>query len=1077
MTQENSLPSRKQIMGVSRYFGGFIQILVVLLKSLFLGRDLKEILTLVICTIVILYSPIYSQEEDMAFVEGKLVEYAPVGGYLADQKTKIFLDDFLIDKKEVTVRQFAEFVSASGYKTDAEKEGHSNIHDGTYSGVTRDDINWRHDERGQLRSEAELDCPVIHVSKKDADEYAKWAGKRLPMMAELILVCDSIRGDVSDYSWESSNDSLRIHQGGLKHSNKHGVFDIWGNVSEWTSEREASLQSGCDAYYVFGSSWWVNSSKNQLFWRATCEEHRSWDIGFRCVKDIKDQNTPEYLAKKSTSSKCDKAKFIISQSAELESPKERRLECEKAVALCPNAVAPHFRLGLALGKEEDEESSPDYTRAEAEFRIALTLNPSHAGSIYELAGIEYVTGRFDSAAIHYDRFLALDTLGERHAKMDSAAERLSIKCGWLAKLPKNSFDLDYLREDPDRSAGIELLIGEIAKELGKAATEVTGKLGYEYGGTAIWLGTRLFSGSKEVDFGAYNQAQKEGNWEEAHNISLELLPQAIEKKGINSKEVTQILMAINNSGIGAGKLASELLPFALAAEHNTDYSTFPINQYWNSYTKTKQTIAKSLYSTQPLISSKKYSECAELQRTFGSSEFRQSNIVYFKGMSASALSLSPGRDREALDSLISLNNWIVSDTDAPDYRESRWWSFRYFLDWAHNVSQYDNCSIEGFQKYMAFFAPFETSQVWDKDVFELYLATLRILHIWGERNHVLELLRTMGSRSLPNGIVSGRLATFYNVAIDFYSTNGILDSAESYIDRLQGLQQYTSSVQYAKQQLYLRIITHKDNLTSQDIIQAYKKYITNESDRSASTIDALPLLTWVFDHSGPSDDTVGVEQLLIPWSEAAHNDSDLFNNSLAILSQSLIPIAGDERQRMDFVFTHLIDICQQRPQCNSKIVRQHYLAYYQSTFQCEKYQALFENQTPTNADQSDSKRGTLGSLFDRRNARSAIINHALGDYNKSLAVRKRLLDNVKPYSNVLPETIADIKTRIAETLAAMGKREESEALLRDALATFKKFSTTLITLRHHRAITDLERLHKGIRDIAPQGRAILDYER
>ena len=111
--------------------------------------------------------------------------------------------------------------------------------------------------------------------------------------------------------------------------------------------------------------------------------------------------------------------------------------------------------------------------------------------------VKYITGKFDSASILFNRFLALDTLKDQNPKMNSSAINLSIKCDWLARLPENSFDLGRLREDPDRYAGIEVLIGDIALELGKAATEVTGKLGYEYAGIFASFATKLFGKSSK----------------------------------------------------------------------------------------------------------------------------------------------------------------------------------------------------------------------------------------------------------------------------------------------------------------------------------------------------------------------------------------------------------------------------------------------------------------------------------------------------------------------------------------------------------------------------------------------------
>ncbi len=59
---------------------------------------------------------------------------------------EVHVDAFYMDKYEVTVAQFKQFVDATGYKTDAEEAGWSFAWTGTLLHI-KEEINWRHDGR------------------------------------------------------------------------------------------------------------------------------------------------------------------------------------------------------------------------------------------------------------------------------------------------------------------------------------------------------------------------------------------------------------------------------------------------------------------------------------------------------------------------------------------------------------------------------------------------------------------------------------------------------------------------------------------------------------------------------------------------------------------------------------------------------------------------------------------------------------------------------------------------------------------------------------------------------------------
>lgn len=229
---------------------------------------------------------------------------------------------FWIDEHEVTVGQFAEFVAATNYVTEAERFGWSVVFDlktGEWSRV--DGANWRRPEGGE--SEVHSDEPVVQVSWADANAYAKWAGKRLPTEAEWEFAA---RGGLvgKKYSW---GDELRpggksvanwwqgvfpekntaedgfIERAKVKSfpPNGYGIYDTTGNVWEWTADwydeeyyrRSPSVdpkgpETGTEKTIRGGS--WMCAENFCTNYRVAARSHASPDsglnnLGFRCVRD------------------------------------------------------------------------------------------------------------------------------------------------------------------------------------------------------------------------------------------------------------------------------------------------------------------------------------------------------------------------------------------------------------------------------------------------------------------------------------------------------------------------------------------------------------------------------------------------------------------------------------------------------------------------------------------------------------------------------------------------------------------------------------------------------------------------
>ncbi len=122
----------------------------------------------------------------MAIIPGGVFEMG-MAGLNADEAPvhTVKLTPLLLDRYEVTNRQFAAFVEATSYVTQAERDGYAwGYLKGASDFQAVAGASWRHPEGPDSNIEDRMDHPVVCVSWKDATAYAKWAGKRLPTEAE-----------------------------------------------------------------------------------------------------------------------------------------------------------------------------------------------------------------------------------------------------------------------------------------------------------------------------------------------------------------------------------------------------------------------------------------------------------------------------------------------------------------------------------------------------------------------------------------------------------------------------------------------------------------------------------------------------------------------------------------------------------------------------------------------------------------------------------------------------------------------------------------------------------------------------
>lgn len=220
----------------------------------------------------------------MAFVPGGTFRMGSDHHYVEEAPShRVTVDPFWIDETPVSNRQFRAFVEATGHVTLAEvapdpkdypgalphmlRAGSLMFEPPSHPVDTRDwsqwwtfkfGATWRKPYGSGSSIKGLDDHPVVHVAYRDAEAYAAWAGKELPTEAEWEFAawggresCEFAWGDELTpggrhmaNTWQGNFPNENLKEDGWARTspvrsypaNDYGLFDMIGNVWEWTAD-------------------------------------------------------------------------------------------------------------------------------------------------------------------------------------------------------------------------------------------------------------------------------------------------------------------------------------------------------------------------------------------------------------------------------------------------------------------------------------------------------------------------------------------------------------------------------------------------------------------------------------------------------------------------------------------------------------------------------------------------------------------------------------------------------------------------------------------------------------------------
>lgn len=221
---------------------------------------------------------------------GRFPMGSPDGEGRADEQPQreVVIKDFYIGKHEITCRQYCEFLNRQGLNA---KDGSPRVRlDNPNCPIHKTGKGFRprpsHEEK-----------PIVYVSWHGAQDFALWAGGRLPTSAEWekAAFLTSLHRMPDNLALPTETEAAEVADAfqGLR-----GVTGFSGNVWEWCSDwysRDRQLEGGTDnpegvavgSEKVIRGGSWASTDASRRVQNLHKAEPRGYygTVGFRIVKD------------------------------------------------------------------------------------------------------------------------------------------------------------------------------------------------------------------------------------------------------------------------------------------------------------------------------------------------------------------------------------------------------------------------------------------------------------------------------------------------------------------------------------------------------------------------------------------------------------------------------------------------------------------------------------------------------------------------------------------------------------------------------------------------------------------------